>query len=175
MNSPKSSHPRVFISYSHDSREHMDQVLDLSDRLRTNGIDCHIDQYEESPPEGWPRWMVNQIEEANFVLVVCTENYERRFKGKEETGKGLGMKWEGAVLTQELYDAEARNTNFIPVLFSSQDSAYIPIVLRSATYYEPNTKEGYDALYRCLTNQPRVQKPDLGKLRPMPPLEFLTE
>jgi hypothetical protein len=55
MRSPHPDHPRVFISYSHDSPEHLDHVLELADRLRTDGIDCHIDQYEESPPEGWPR------------------------------------------------------------------------------------------------------------------------
>jgi hypothetical protein len=82
----------VFISYSHDSPEHLDRVLVLSDRLRVDGIDGHIDQYEESPPEGWPRWMINRIEDAEFVLVVCTENYEPRFRGKEEPGKGLGVR-----------------------------------------------------------------------------------
>lgn len=114
---------KVFISYSHDSPEHIDRVWELSDRLRADGIDCHIDQYEQSPREGWPRWMMNQIEQADFVLVVCTENYERRFRGKEEVGKGVGAKWEGAIITQELYDAEANNTKFIPVVFSSQDLA----------------------------------------------------
>lgn len=79
MASLEPTHPKVFISYSHDSPEHKDRVLHLSDRLRADGIDCNIDQYETSPPEGWPRWMVNQIEEADFVLVVCTETYERRF------------------------------------------------------------------------------------------------
>ncbi len=43
--------------------------------------------------------MVNQIEDAAFVLVVCTENYERRFRGKEESGKGLGAQWEVAIIT----------------------------------------------------------------------------
>ena len=133
MRLPKSDHPKVFISYSHDSREHMDQVLTISDRLRADGIDCHIDQYEESPPEGWPRWMVNQIEDADLVLVVCTETYERQFRGREEAGKGLGARWEGAIITQEIYQAEAHNTMFIPVLLSPNDSAYIPIVLRGAT------------------------------------------
>ncbi len=74
-----SSPPEVFISYSHDSREHMERVLALSNRLRADGVDCHLDQYETSPPEGWPRWTVNQFEKADFVLVVCTEIYNRRF------------------------------------------------------------------------------------------------
>ncbi|HEY9820529.1 MAG TPA: SEFIR domain-containing protein, partial [Candidatus Sericytochromatia bacterium] len=40
--------PTVFISYSRDSREHKDRVLNLADRLRDDGIDCNIDQYEIS-------------------------------------------------------------------------------------------------------------------------------
>jgi hypothetical protein len=32
--------PRLFISYSHDSREHQDRVRGLADRLRANGIDA---------------------------------------------------------------------------------------------------------------------------------------
>ena len=34
--------PRVFISYSHDSPEHKDRILALSDRLRQDGVDCSI-------------------------------------------------------------------------------------------------------------------------------------
>jgi hypothetical protein len=156
---------RVFISYTHDSPEHKGRVLEISERLRSDGVDCHIDQYEDSPPEGWARWMDKQIEESNFVLIVCTEKYERRFKGKEEAGKGLGAKWEGAIITQELYEAEANNTKFIPVLFSRDDSVHIPVVLSSATYYWLSNDEEYELLYRRLTNQPRIRKRPLGKVK----------
>jgi SEFIR domain len=44
--------PVVLISYSHDSLAHLDRVLTLSNKLRTEGIDCILDQYEESPSEG---------------------------------------------------------------------------------------------------------------------------
>ncbi len=158
MTSPTPERTKVFVSYSHDSREHIDRVLDLSNRLRAEVIDCHIDQYEESPPEGWPRWTINQFEKADFVLVVCTETYERRFRGKEQAGKGLGVKWEGAILTQELYDAEANNTKFISVVLSAQDSAHIPIVLRGTTRYDLSAEASYEAIYRRLTDQPRVAK-----------------
>jgi hypothetical protein len=59
--------PRVFISYTHDTQEHMDRVWDLSERLRGDGVDCRIDQHEESPAEGWPRWCRNQVQESQFV------------------------------------------------------------------------------------------------------------
>jgi 3',5'-cyclic AMP phosphodiesterase CpdA len=162
--------PKVFISYSHDSPEHAGRVLALSDRLRQEGIDSHIDQYEVSPPEGWPRWMVNKVEWADFVLVVCTETYQQRFKGKAPSGQGKGVKWEGAILTQELYDAEAQNTRFIPVVFASNDTAHIPVILRGQTYYDVSADKGYEALYRHLTGQPAIAKPTLGKLKPMPQL-----
>ncbi|MFZ3167541.1 MAG: SEFIR domain-containing protein [Candidatus Methanoperedens sp.] len=161
--------PKVFISYSHDSDEPKDRVLALSDRLRADGIDCIIDQYETSPSEGWARWCNNQIETVEFVLVVCTNTYEQRFKGTDITGKGKGVKWEGATITQELYEAQARNKKFIPVIFTSEDETHIPIILRGATYYIPNTKKGYESLYCHLTNQPFIEKPVLGKLKSMPP------
>ena len=78
--------PIVFISYSHDSQEHADRVLALSDHLRAGGIDCILDQYADSPPEGFPRWMDRQIRAADFVLMVCTPTYspyKYRFFRKE--------------------------------------------------------------------------------------------
>jgi len=106
--------PKVFISYSHDSQEHKDRILALANRLRAGGIDCNIDQYEESPAEGWPRWMMNQLEWADFVVVVCTEQYDRRFRGKESPGVGRGVTWEGAIITQELYDSHVKSPKFVP-------------------------------------------------------------
>ena len=32
---------------------------------------------------GWQRWMVNQVERADYVLVVCSEKYQRRFRGED--------------------------------------------------------------------------------------------
>jgi hypothetical protein len=65
----------AFISYSHDTDEHKLRVLTLANRLRADGIDVHIDQYEDSPPEGWPRWMEAWIRKAQYVLVLCTETF----------------------------------------------------------------------------------------------------
>ena len=54
--------PRVLISYSHDSPDHRARILALSNRLRREGVDCRIDQYEQLPAEGWPTWCNRQIE-----------------------------------------------------------------------------------------------------------------
>jgi nucleoside phosphorylase len=160
--------PKVFISYSHDSQEHKDRVLELADRLREDGIDCTIDQYEESPREGWQRWMLNQVEEATFILVACTEQYDRRFRGREVVGKGKGVTWEGGVIIQELYEDQGQNDKFIPVTLAPEDANFIPNPLRSATSYRLNTADGYELLYRRLTNQPRTSKPALGIIQQLP-------
>jgi len=100
--------PRVFISYSHDSSEHAQHVLELAERLRKDGVNAQLDQYVAgTPPEGWPRWMLDQLDWAEFVLVVCTETYYRRFRGHEEPGKGKGADWEGNLVTTEMYNAKS--------------------------------------------------------------------
>ncbi|WP_414590382.1 SUMF1/EgtB/PvdO family nonheme iron enzyme [Anabaena sp. CCY 9614] len=160
--------PKVFISYSWDSPEHQKRVLALSDKLREWGIDCNLDRYETSPAEGWPRWMAKQIEQANFVLVICTLTYKRRCEGEEEPGRGNGVRWEGHLTYQDLYNAGTLNRKFIPVLLESGKFEDIPKPLQGTTYYFAHTDEGYENLYRHLTNQPGYQKPRLGKLRPLP-------
>jgi len=167
--------PKVFLSYSHDSVEHKDRVLAICDRLRINGIEAWLDQYEIGPPEGWPRWCARQVEEADFVLVVCTEAYERRFRGVEESGRGLGVRWEGHVVTQEIYDSGARNTKFIPVLIPPAAFAHVPSVLRSASHYDLSVEEEYWSLYRHLTGQSETPAPALGTLVPLSPRERQTE
>ncbi len=162
---------RVFVSYSHDSSAHLERVLELSNRLRAQGVDCHIDQYEMSPPEGWPAWMNDKIETARFVLVVCTETYARRVAGRETPGKGLGARWEGAIITQSLYETGGRNDKFIPIVFGAADAQHVPPFLRPVTRYDLSSASGYEDLYRHLTSQPRVIKPPLGAVAPMPPVQ----
>jgi hypothetical protein len=164
-------HPRVMISYTHDSPAHIAEALALADRLRSQGVDCVIDRYEESPAQGWPRWMLDQIDDAEWVLVVCTETYNKRVRGHEVPGKGLGASWEGAVIMQEIYEEQGKTTKFVPVVFDPQDAAHRPTFLRSLTYYALRDAEGYERLYRRLTNQPKIVKPELGPLQAMPPAE----
>jgi len=159
---------RLFVSYTHDSEEHKHRIRELADRLRTDGVDCDLDQYiHQSPPEGWPKWMMRQVAGARFVLVVCTEHYCLRVTTDGEPGIGLGGRWEGALITQELYDSGGANSKFIPVVFDPADAQFRPPFLRGATFYDLATDDGYDRLYRHITNQPAVVKPPLGRMRRM--------
>ena len=57
----------VFISYSHDNQNHLDRVLNLSNKVRRQGMDCNLCQDEESPEKGWPRWADRNISDADDV------------------------------------------------------------------------------------------------------------
>jgi SEFIR domain len=160
--------PKVFISYSHDTVEHQERVLSLADRLRADGIDAEVDQYNAAPPEGWPLWCERQIAAADVVLMVCTETYYRRVSGNEEREMGLGVVWEARIIRQLLYDAGAISDKFVPVLFSDASPEQIPTPIKGWTCYIVDTEDGYEELYRRLTGQPRLLRPALGTIRPLP-------
>lgn len=158
---------KVFISYSHDSDDHRERVLGLSERLRDDGLITMLDRYVNgSPLQGWPRWMLDQLDAADSVLVVCTETYYRRFRGHEVPGKGKGADWEGALITQEIYDACSETLKFVPVLFSAEDEKFIPELLRSGTYYALTSEGSYQSLYDFLLGQAGVEPGEIGTLKP---------
>jgi hypothetical protein len=159
---------KVFISYSHDSEQHSQRVLALANQLRQHGVDAEIDQYETRPAQGWPRWCEEQLrpENAEHVLVVCTETYLQRIEGKVPSGEGLGVFWEGDVIYSYLYEQRSKE-RFIPILFDRKDEANIPRPLKGAAHFQLGAFDfsdgGYTSLYRELTHQPAVEKPPLGE------------
>lgn len=160
--------PKVFISYTHDSEEHLALILKIANKLRSEGIDVVLDQYEQSPPQGWPKWMDQNINNADFVLMVCTENYYNRVMDKEKEGTGLGIKWEGRLIYQHIYNSGSRSNKFIPVLIKKEDSKFIPAPIQGATHYIITEDKDYNKLYWCLRSINPNEKPELGKLKPLP-------
>jgi tetratricopeptide (TPR) repeat protein len=159
--------PRVFVSYSHDSDEHAERVLDLADTLRRDGIDVILDRYvPRGPEEGWPLWMDRNIRDAHFVLMVCTATYLRRVLGEEKPDQGLGVRWEGKLIYNRIYHDQPSGSRFIPILLPGSKPAYIPTPVLGHNRYEITSfhraDSGYDGLYRHLMNKPKVIAPELG-------------
>ncbi len=151
---------KIFVSYSHDSEEHKKWVLTLSNTLRQHGMDCWIDQYVTFVEEGWMLWMQQQIENADFVLLVCTQKYLDRFQKRSDGGAGKGVAWEGAILTQTFYEQFSTNKRLIAILPDDGNIEHIPLVLRAFPYfYIPS---GYEELLRHLTEQPKTSLPPIG-------------
>ena len=70
--------------------------------------------------------MDRNLDEAKFVLMVCTETYRRRVLGLEEPGKGLGVDWEGNLIynliCHRINGDKPRGSRFIPILLSRLES-----------------------------------------------------
>jgi hypothetical protein len=100
--------------------------------------------------------------------MVCTESYQRRVKGDEQPGTGLGVVWEAGIIRQLLYDAGTLSDKFVPVLFSDGLVEYVPTLIKGRTRYVVDTEDGYEHLLRQLSRQPSVVRPVLGSMRPLP-------
>ena len=141
--------PAAFISYSHDSIRHQRQVLDLTARLRIDGVDVVIDQYEQMPAEGWRHWSKSQAEKADYVLVACTANYEMLSKQMEDRSC-KDLPWEGFVISRSLARELSFRNKVLPICFDAVIPANIPCFLRSARVYQLLKFLDYDDLLQHL-------------------------
>ncbi|MCA9682927.1 MAG: TIR domain-containing protein, partial [Myxococcales bacterium] len=160
--------PRVLLSYSHDSPEHARRVLELAQRMRQEGIDAIIDQFDDAPAEGWPRWMLRQIREADYIVVIASDGYRAKCEGELPRGQGRGVKWESHLTLQELYDDDGYNYRYVPVIFDDATEREVPRPLAASTIYK--LPQQYDDLYRRLTGQKKVLPMPVGQRRAMPVL-----
>ncbi|MEM9457320.1 MAG: SEFIR domain-containing protein [Myxococcota bacterium] len=161
--------PVVFVSYSPDSEGHSAWVLQLADRLRAEGVDARLDQYEPHPPQGRQRWVSQQIAEADFAILVCTPNYGRYFEGRSGGNPGRDTAWQAMFARQIVFEAAANNDRLIPVVVEQGTYDDVPTMLRPFASYR--LMDEYEALYRQITAQPKTPPPPLGSIRSMPSTE----
>ena len=167
--------PRVFISYSHDDPAHCDRVLALARQLRRDGIHAELDQFHDQELLHWPRWCEERMraENADTILCICTEQYQRRVEGRVAADVGKGVFWEATLIYNELYDGKG-NARCVPLLLHTAAETCIPRILQNLTRFRLSAfglhDDGYRKLYRLLTRQPCVVAEDLGALTALPPL-----
>jgi tetratricopeptide (TPR) repeat protein len=165
--------PTIFISYAWESDQFKHGVLDLADQLTLDGVEVVIDQYEQVPSVPWPQWMETNLRNADYVLLICSPAFYRRVTNQEKAGEGLGVQWEGKIIYNQIYNAPTDSASkFIPVLLSDCSVTDIPDPLKGHNRYAISTvgfdNPEYERLYRHITNQPLVIKPDRGSLVILP-------
>jgi hypothetical protein len=123
----------VFISYAHESPEFREKVRGLYIYLRANNVEVIADfDYEIVPPlKGWPAWMQHGIEDADVVIVVCSEKYKARYEKRAPASEGHGVTWEGAILTAGLYDSGMSNDRIYPILPDGMPHSAVPAALQA--------------------------------------------
>lgn len=164
--------PKVFISYSHDSPEHKQWVSELAARLRRNGIDAILDQWDLGLGDDITRFMERGIVNADRVLVICTNKYVSKANAAEG-----GVGYERMIVNAELVQ-NLGTDKFIPIIRQASGKEKTPTFLGTRVYADFRKDNQFDAecekLIRELHEMPIIEKPPLGK-SPFPSVELDTQ
>ena len=153
--------PKAFISYSWEDEDHRTWVREFATRLRADGIETAIDQWNAIPGDQLPSFMESAIRSNDYVLIVCTPKY----KQKSDNRQG-GVGYEGDIMTAEVLGT-ANHRKFIPVLRKGSWSESAPtwlggkyfIDLSASPYSEENYGDLLVTMHGVRNTPPRVGKP----------------
>lgn len=161
MENPRETSPLVFISYSHDSEEHNDWVLQLATRLRSNGVDVILDRWNTRLGSDLASFMEHGLSKSQRVICICSENYI----SKANRGQG-GAGYEKQIMTAEIL--KDQNTAWIiPLIKNNPNERKTPTFLGTRKYVsfeESNLYESkYEELLRDILDEPVLPIPPIGK------------
>jgi hypothetical protein len=160
--------PKVFISYSHDSASHKQWVLEFATTLRSRGVDAVLDQWDLKPGDDLPHFMEQNLESADYAVMVCT----KRYVTKANAGEG-GVGYEKMIMTSSSLTKISDN-KVIPIVRENSDPK-LPTFLKTKLYIDftrdDDIEYSLDELLRHLLNAPLYKKPEIGKN----PFRALTE
>ena len=158
--------PKVFISYSWDDATHKSWVKELAARMRKEGIDAKLDQWEVALGSQTPQYMEQSVRENDFVLIVCTPQYKSRSDNR--TG---GVGYEGDIMTAEVF-VHRNHEKFIPLLRNGEWRDAAPSWLAGKAFLDfrgdPYSEDEYQELYGNLFDE-REKAPPLGEPRGLAP------
>lgn len=158
-------HPKLFISYSWTSADHVEWVLRLGTDLRTNGVDAILDQWHLKEGQDAHSFMEQMVrdEKIERVALVCDNKYVDR--ANKRTG-GVGV--ESQIITNKIY-GDVEQTKFVALALASSEggSALLPNFVSSRIYIdfrdEDKYAESFEQLLRWVFDKPLHVAPELGR------------
>lgn len=158
--------PRIFVSYSHETELHTNNVRMLADFLiQDYGIDVIGDFYEEdNPTGGLLTYFMQNCKNVDRIIAIISPTY----KIKANEGKG-GVGYESTIITDDLYK-NITSDKVIPVIIDSHHSIEnsCPDFLmgtRKALIISPeeSLEKFAENIARIIHKLPENPKPALGK------------
>jgi hypothetical protein len=157
------SPPVCFISYSWDSEGHKDWVRELASTLHGRGVRTLLDQWELQPGDDFVAFMERGLEQAEFVLLVCTPAILQ----KEARAFG-GVFYESRLIRAELFMGASKPV--IPILREGSPRTAVPPPLRTTVLVDFSDDrrhaEALDDLVRRIHGRPKHQAPPVSPPTP---------
>lgn len=156
--------PAVFISYSWATDAHVDWVANLARRLRSNGVDVHLDQWDVRFGHDLNLFMERYGDPSARVLVVLSDDYAQKADRRGELSSGVGT--ETSIVSASVYDDLGSN-RVVPVIPDSGTVVGRPIAptyLRGRKWidFRNDYENEYERLLRELHGIPVEAAPALG-------------
>src|SRR5262245_53545557 len=156
--------PRVFISYSWESDDHKRWVRYFGEKLREAGIEARLDQWFVRPGDSFTAFMEQEVEAADFVLVVCTPTYAHKSNSRQG-----GVGYEQQIVSGRLMFG-AQRCKFIPLLRKGDDkpglTCAIPTHFGGVKFIDFRNDVAFNArfeqLLRAILSKPKFAPPPLG-------------
>jgi len=148
-------HPKLFVSYSHDSQEHKEWVRKLSTDLRQHmGVDVILDQWDLRIGGDLSLFMEHGLCEASLVLCILSEEYV------EKVNQGIhGTGFEKMIITASLL--KDTSIDFIIPVIRNNLAKVLPTFLRTKIYVDFTKDEDY--LDRLGELAARIYSEDIAK------------
>ena len=162
--------PICFISYSWDSDDHKIWVLRLAEKMRENGVDARLDQWDLSLGYDLYQYLESSISKSDYVVIICTQNYATRANLKVG-----GVGFEKTIITGELYDNAIDQKKFVPILRSGNLESSLPSYLKTRIFVDFRRDdlfaESFEELLRHIYQVKKYPPPPIGS----PPDFILTK
>lgn len=181
---------KVFISWAHSNVDWNDeqeqqwtaQAHAFAELLVHNGFpNTEIDLWHlDSPEPVWTRWGPQQIENADFVVVLLSNAWKERWEGTNDPTVGAGAAGEANTLrgifqrNQQEFQRKVVLVALPPIDgLPGVGARALPDELRGASrrYVSELTGSGIGEILRLFTGQPRYTKPTAGPVPVLPPIQ----
>jgi len=157
--------PKLFISYSWSSPEHMQWVVDFASQLREDGVDVILDKWDLKEGQDANAFMEQMVSDTNIkkVAIICDREYVE--KADKRSG-GVGT--ETQIINPEIYK-KSDQTKFVAIIAEKdpEGKPYLPVYYKSRIYIDLSDddlySENYEQVLRWVYGTPSHIKPELGK------------
>ncbi|RZK39072.1 MAG: TIR domain-containing protein [Pedobacter sp.] len=155
---------KIFISYSWTTPAHEQWVLELAQRLVSDGIQVVLDKWDLKPGHDKYAFMEQMVhaEDVDKVLMILDAKYAQKANGR---AGGVGT--ETVIISPEVYKSTMQ-TKFIPVVaeMDEEGNPPLPIYLSGKIFIDLSEQEryeaGYEQLLRDVYQRPATARPKLG-------------
>lgn len=157
--------PKVFISYSWTTPLHEDWVINLAERLMSDGVEVIIDKWNLKEGHDKYTFMESMVtsKDVDKVLIILDKKYSE--KADDRSG-GVGT--ETQIIGPQIY-SNVSQEKFIPIVTERDEKGkeYVPTYLESRIYIDLSSSEhfesNYEKLLRNIFQRPAYSKPKIGK------------